>query len=86
MFRSATLQRPYKGYLLAGSAVPLAPESNLWVVVATVLLNKPGGSVLQVKQCQNAMLSYEDGDIAAWFGLGIAEISAITAFRDPRII
>jgi hypothetical protein len=31
--------------------------------------------VLQVEHYQNPTLAYENGDLAAWFGLGIAEIS-----------
>jgi hypothetical protein len=65
-------ERPYKDYLIEGSAQPLGPHSDLWIAVGTVLLQ---GSVLQVEHYQNPALAYENGDLAAWFGLGLAEIS-----------
>lgn len=83
MFGAAPLDRPYKGYIIEGSAEPLAPYSDLWAAVATVLLKKPGGSVLQVERHRVPMLTYEDGDLAAWFGLGIAEISVDRCLPAP---
>ena len=83
MFRPKPLERPYEGYIIEGSAEPLGPHSELWVAVATVLLKKPGGSVLQVEHYRNPMLAYDDGDLAAWFGLGIAEISVDQCLLPP---
>ncbi len=75
MFGPESLERPYKGYVVEGSAEPLSPHSNLWAAVASVLLKKPDSSVLRVDHYRDSILAYEDGDLAAWFGLGIAEIS-----------
>jgi hypothetical protein len=36
---------------------PLGPASDVWIVVATVLLQKPSGSVLQVERYQDPMLA-----------------------------
>ena len=44
-------------------------------MVATVLLKKPDGTLLMVYQYRDPVLAYEEGDLAAWFGLGAAEIS-----------
>jgi len=83
MFGPKPVERPYKGYLIEGSAQPLGPYSNLWVPVATVLLKKPSGSVLQVERYRDELLEYDDGELAAWFGLGIAEISVDRCLPPP---
>jgi hypothetical protein len=75
MFANTPLERLYKGYVVKGTAESLGPHSDLWVAVATVLLKKPQGSVLQVECYRDPMLAYEQAALAAWFGLGIAEIS-----------
>lgn len=74
MFNAPRLERPYRGYVVQGTSEPPGPYSDLWVPVATVLLKKPAGSVLQVERYRDEMLAYEDGDLAAWFGLGVAGI------------
>jgi hypothetical protein len=38
-----------------------------------------------VDRYRNPIFAYEDGDLAAWFGLGIAEISVDQSFHRPRI-
>src|SRR5688572_10522876 len=40
MFVPEPLKRPYKGYVVEGSAEALAPHSDLWFAVAGVLLEK----------------------------------------------
>ena len=75
MFSPKPIHRAYNGYIVEGSAQPLGPHSDLWIAVGTILLKKPEGSVLQVEHYQSPTLAYENGDLAAWFGLGIAEIS-----------
>jgi hypothetical protein len=57
MFRPASLERPYKGYVVEGRAEPLDAGSDLWVSVATVLLQKPARSVLQVEQYRDPILA-----------------------------
>jgi hypothetical protein len=74
MFGPESLERPYKGYRIEGGAQSQGPNSNLWLSVATVLLKKPDGTLLQVDQYRDPLLAYESGDLAAWFGLGVAEI------------
>jgi hypothetical protein len=76
-------ERPYKDYLIEGSAQPLGPNSDLWIAVATVLLRKSSGSVLQVGRYRDPLLAYENGDLAAWFGLGIAEIAVDHCIPPP---
>jgi hypothetical protein len=83
VFSPKPIHRAYNGYIVEGSAQPLGPQSDLWIAVATVLLKKPQGSVLQVKHYQNPTLAYENGDLAAWFGLGIAEISVDYCLPPP---
>jgi hypothetical protein len=83
MFRPAPLERPYKGYVVEGRAEPLDAHSDLWVSVATVLLQKPAGSVLQVECYRDPILAYDDGNLAARFGLGIAEISVDRCLPPP---
>jgi hypothetical protein len=63
---------------------PPGPYSDLWIPIATVLLRKPSGSVLQVERYRDEQLAYEDGDLAAWFGLGIAEISVDRCLPPPE--
>jgi hypothetical protein len=75
VFSPKPIHRAYNGYIVEGSAQSLGPHSDLWIALGTVLLEKPEGSVLQVEHYQNPTLAYENGDLAAWFGLGIAEIS-----------
>jgi hypothetical protein len=82
MFGPESLERPYRGYVVEGSAESLGPNCNLWVAIGSVLLKKPNSSVLMVDRYQNPILAYEDGDLAAWFGLGIAEIS-VDQFLPP---
>jgi hypothetical protein len=74
MFGPESLERPYKGYRIEGGAQSEGPNSNLWFSVATVLLKKLDGTLLQVHQYRDPLLAYDNGDLAAWFGLGIAEI------------
>jgi hypothetical protein len=83
MFGPESLERPYKGYVVEGSAESQGPGCNLWAAVANVLLKKPDSSVLRVDHYRNPILVYEDGDLAAWFGLGIAEISVDKFLPSP---
>jgi hypothetical protein len=83
MFNAPRLERPYRGYVVQGTAESPGPYSDLWVPVATVLLKKPAGSVLQVERYRDEMLAYEDGDLAAWFGLGVAEICVDRCLPPP---
>jgi hypothetical protein len=83
VFGPKPIHRAYNGYIVEGSAQPLGPHSDLWIAVATVLLKKPEGSVLQIEHYQNPTLGYENGDLAAWFGLGIAEISVDHCLPPP---
>ena len=83
MFGPEPLRRPYKGYVVKGDAEPLAPYSDLWVAVASVLLQMPDNSVLRVDHYEDPILAYEDGDLAAWFGLGIAEMSVDRCLPPP---
>lgn len=48
MFGPEPLERPYKGYVVEGSAEALGPSSNLWGAIATVLLKKLNRTVLRV--------------------------------------
>jgi hypothetical protein len=83
MFDAPRLERPYRGYVVEGTAEPPGPYSDLWVPIATVLLKKPSGLVLQVERYRDSMLAYEDGDLAAWFGLGVAEICVDRCLPPP---
>jgi hypothetical protein len=83
VFSPKPIHRAYNGYIVEGSAQLLGPHSDLWIAVGTVLLKKPEGSVLQVEHYQNPTLAYENGDLAAWFGLGIAEISVDHCLPPP---
>src|SRR4030095_2902301 len=83
MFGPESLERPYRGYVVEGSAESLGPNCNLWVAIGRVLLQKPNSSVLMVDRYRNPILAYEDGDLAAWFGLGIAEISVDQSLPSP---
>jgi hypothetical protein len=83
MFNAPRLERPYRGYVVQGTAEPPGPYSDLWVPIATVLLKKPAGSVLQVERYRDEQLAYDDGDLAAWFGLGVAEICVDRCLPPP---
>ena len=75
---------PYKDYLIQGRAEPLDAHSDPWVSVATVLLQEPAGSVLQVEQYRDPIRAYEDGELPALFGLGLAEISVDRCLSPPK--
>jgi hypothetical protein len=77
------LERSYKGYLIEGSAEPVGPGTNLLLTTATVLLKRPDASLLRVNHFRDRLLTYEDADLAAWFGLGIAEISVDRCLPPP---
>ena len=81
-FGPELLEVPYKGYVTQGSAGPCGPGSHGWLTTATILLHKPDQTVLQVDEFQHSLLRYDDGDVAAWFGLGIAEIM-VDAYLPP---
>jgi hypothetical protein len=83
MFGRESLERSYRGYVVEGSAEAVEPGSNLWFAAATVLLNKPDSSVLSVYRFRDPVLAYEDGTLAAWFGLGIAEIAVDECLPPP---
>jgi hypothetical protein len=83
MLERETLERPYKGYVVEGQAEPVGPHSDLWVPIGKVLLSRPDGSVLQIERFRNEILADEDGAVAAWFGLGIAEISVDRCLPPP---
>jgi hypothetical protein len=83
MFNAPRLERPYRGYVVQGTAEPPGPYSDLWVPIATVLLKKPAGSVLEVERYRDEQLADEDGDLAASFGLGIAEICVDRCLPSP---
>ena len=71
MFGPDPIKRPYKGYVIQGGAEPLGPGSNQWLAAGTVLLKRPDKSVLRVDLCRSPAFAYEDGDLAAWFALGL---------------
>jgi hypothetical protein len=62
------------------SAEPFASHSNLWVLSGYRPV-KPDSLVLQVEGYRNPILACEDSNLAAGFGLGIAEIWSITVYR-----
>jgi hypothetical protein len=83
MFGHARLERFYKGYLIEGSAEPVGPGTNLHFATATVLLKKPDVSLLRVDHFQNGLMTYDNAELAAWFGLGIAEITVDRCLPPP---
>ena len=83
MFGHVRLERSYKGYLIEGSSESVGPGTDLYFATATVLLKKPDVSLLRVDHFQNPLLTYDDANLAAWFGLGIAEITVDQCLPPP---
>src|SRR4051812_43426936 len=69
------LQQPYKGYTINGSAEPVHNDLNRWFATGRVLLMGANHSCLEVQRVQHNLLTYEDQDLATWFGFGLAEIA-----------
>lgn len=68
-------ERPYRGYQISGTAEAEGSWSNSWLAVARVALHRENGTVIEVDRFQNRLFATKDEWIAAWFGLGLAEIA-----------
>ena len=84
MFGHVRLERSYKGYLIEGSSESVGPGTDLHFATATVLLKKPDVSLLRIDHFPNPLLTYDDANLAAWFGLGIAEITVDRCLPPPE--
>jgi hypothetical protein len=75
MFEPESIERPYKGYVIRGRAHAVDNYYNFWSAVGHVLLYPTDNSVLWAETVQDPLLQYPDPSLAAWFGLGLAEIA-----------
>lgn len=72
---SIRLERSYGGYHIHGSAQSIFGESGQWYAVATVTLLTPKHTVVQVYRFQDSEALVECSELAAWFGLWLAELA-----------
>ena len=78
----AHLERSYKGYRISGSAESFYGKSGQWYSIATVTLLTPKQSLTQVYHYEDRKITGDDEQLAAWFGLALAE-SAVDHFVPP---
>ena len=69
-----SIERRYKGFRIYGDARSVHNESPRWFAVGQVFVDMPNGSLYGVEDFSDPSLAYEDEELAAWFGLGLAEI------------
>ena len=69
-----SIERRYKGFRLSGRALSVHNDSDQWFVVGWVYLDMPDNSLYGVDNYSDPSLAYEDEELAAWFGLFLAEI------------
>jgi hypothetical protein len=69
-----SIERRYKGFRIYGGAHSVHNESPRWFAVGQVFVDMPNGSLYGIDDCSDPSLAYEDEELAAWFGLGLAEI------------
>ncbi len=69
-----SIERRYKGFRIYGDARSVHNESPRWFAVGQVFVDMPNGSLYGVENFSDPSLAYEDEELAAWFGLGLAEI------------
>ena len=70
-----SIERRHKGFRLNGKALSVHNDSDQWFAVGWVYLDMPDNSLYGVDDYSDPSLAYEDEELAAWFGLGLAEIA-----------
>jgi hypothetical protein len=68
------VMQPYKGYLIAGSALLVHPFSPDWYVGGSVLVPGRSSSVVEIGRFQLQRFTVSIKELAEWFGLEIARI------------
>jgi hypothetical protein len=69
-----SIERRYKGFRLSGRALSVHNDSDQWFAVGWVYVDMPDNSLYGVDNYSDPSLAYEDEELAAWFGLFLAEI------------
>ena len=68
------MMEEYNGYWVSGSAVPGPPNTTYWTMRATVLKQRPNGSVFEVVRAQIDDWTIEFKELAEWFALEISRM------------
>jgi hypothetical protein len=66
--------QPYKGYLIAGSALLVHPFSPDWYVGGNVLVSGRSSSIVEITRFELPRFSVSIKKLAEWFGLEVARI------------
>jgi hypothetical protein len=64
----------YKGYWIAGSAVPGPPNTRYWESLGSILKDGRKGSVVEVGRIQDNGITFDLGGLAAWYGMELSRI------------
>ncbi len=68
------MMQQHNGYLISGSAIPGPPYTTYWTPRATVLRQRPNGSVVELARLSLNDFELEDDGVAELFGLELARI------------
>ena len=73
--QSASLEQPYKGFMILGSAEAVHNNSPCWFAAACVMVIRPDNVCIVAYRFQDSLLTYDDEDLSKWFGLFLAQIA-----------
>jgi len=69
----------YKGYFIAGTALPVHPFSPDWYVDGSVYVSGRSSSIVEITRFQLQRFTVSMKELAEWFGLEVARIWWTTA-------
>ena len=69
------LQQQYREYTICGSAESVHNDSGLYFTHASVMINTPSNTCIQVDRYQDKLFVYDDEDLAQQVGLFLAELA-----------
>jgi hypothetical protein len=72
--------RPYKGYLIEGSALMIHPFSPDWHVAGIILVASRQGSIVELGRFRFQNFTVSMKELAEWFGLEVARIAVDEMF------
>ena len=70
------MMQQHNGYWISGSAVPCPPYTTYWTPQASVLRQRPNGSLVELTRLVIDDFELEDDGVAALFGLELARMVA----------
>jgi hypothetical protein len=66
--------KPYKGYFISPSAMPVHPFSLDWYVGRSVLVTGHSSSIVEITRFQIERFTVSIKELAEWFGLEVARL------------